>query len=46
VLETSERYEPVFLIEVKDASGNVVTEVQKTIYCAKRSVHEARRTSR
>ena len=42
-LETEERYEPVFLIEVKDASGNVVTEVHKTIYIAKRSVHEARR---
>jgi hypothetical protein len=45
VLETSERYEPVFLIEVKDAAGNVVTEVQKTIYCAKRAVHEARRAN-
>ena len=41
-LETDERYEPVFLIEVKDAEGNVVAEVEKTIYCAKRSVHEAR----
>jgi acyl-coenzyme A thioesterase PaaI-like protein len=42
-LEESERYEPVFLIEVKDEAGNVVTEVHKTIYCAKRAVHEARR---
>jgi len=42
-LEESDRYEPVFLIEVKDEAGNVVTEVQKTIYCAKRSVHDARR---
>lgn len=42
-LETEERYEPVFLIEVKDESGKVVSEVDKTIYIAKRSVHEARR---
>lgn len=42
-LETEERYEPVFLIEVKNASGEVATEVHKTIYCARRSVHEARR---
>jgi hypothetical protein len=45
-LETSDRYEPVFLIEVKDASGNIVAEVDKTIYCAKRSVHEARKAIR
>ena len=42
-LEASDRYEPVFLIEVKDADGRVVAEVDKMIYCAKRSVHEARR---
>jgi hypothetical protein len=42
-LETEERYEPIFLIEVKDESGIVVSEVDKTIYIAKRSVHEARR---
>jgi len=46
LLETEERYEPVFLIEVKDESGKVVTEVHKTIYCAKRSVHEARMAGR
>jgi hypothetical protein len=33
----------VFLIEVKDEAGNVVAEVEKTIYCAKRAVHEKRR---
>jgi acyl-coenzyme A thioesterase PaaI-like protein len=43
VLETEERYEPVFLIEVKDTAGRVVAEVDKTIYIAKRAVHEARR---
>ena len=45
-LETSDRYEPVFLIEVKDSAGKVVAEVDKTIYCAKRSVHEARKSLR
>jgi acyl-coenzyme A thioesterase PaaI-like protein len=43
VLEREERYEPVFLIEVKDEAGRVVCEVDKTIYCAKRAVHQARR---
>ncbi len=42
-LETSDRCEPVFLIEVKDDAGTLIAEVEKTIYCAKRSVHEARR---
>jgi acyl-coenzyme A thioesterase PaaI-like protein len=42
-LEESERYEPVFLIEVKDTAGKIVAEVDKTIYVAKRAVHEARR---
>lgn len=42
-LETDDRYEPVFLIEVKDLTGKLVVEVEKTVYCAKRSVHEARR---
>lgn len=45
-LEQSDRYEPVFLIEVKDQTGKVVAEVDKTIYCAKRSIHEARRSLR
>jgi Domain of unknown function (DUF4442) len=43
VLEREERYEPVFLIQVRDAAGRVVCEVEKTIYCAKRAVHEARK---
>ena len=46
VLEVSPRYEPVFLIEVKDDAGNIVAEVEKTIYCAKHSVHEARKSLR
>jgi acyl-coenzyme A thioesterase PaaI-like protein len=42
-LEAAEKVEPVFLIEVKDEAGSVVAEVEKTIYCAKRAVHAARR---
>lgn len=42
-LASSNRIEPVFSIEVKDAAGRVVAEVEKTIYCALRAVHEARR---
>jgi hypothetical protein len=45
-LDQSDRYEPVFLIEVKDSAGKIVAEVEKTIYCAKRSVHEARNSVR
>ena len=45
-LEQFDRYEPVFLIEVKDATDKIVAEVDKTIYCAKRSVHEARKSLR
>ena len=44
VLETEPRYEPVFLIEVKDIEGTVVSDVAKTIYIARREVHEARRS--
>ena len=43
ILETEERYEPMFFIEVKDLSGKVVAEVDKTIYIAQRAVHEARK---
>lgn len=41
-LEQSDRYEPVFLIEIKDETGGSVAAVEKTIYCARKSVHEAR----
>ena len=43
VLETEERFEPVFRVDVKDEQGNVIAEVEKTIYCARREVHAARR---
>jgi hypothetical protein len=46
ILETEPRYEPVFLIEVKNLEGKVVAEVEKTIYIARRDVHEARAASR
>ncbi|WP_263382965.1 DUF4442 domain-containing protein [Granulicella arctica] len=45
-LETQDKVEPVFLIEVKDDAGAVVAEVDKTIYCAKKSVHAARMAER
>jgi len=45
-LETEDRYEPTFLILVTDPAGQVVAEVEKTIYCAKKSVHEARMAAR
>jgi acyl-coenzyme A thioesterase PaaI-like protein len=38
-----EKVEPVFLIEVKDEVGQIVAEVEKTIYCARTEVHGARR---
>jgi acyl-coenzyme A thioesterase PaaI-like protein len=31
-LATQEKYEPVFMVEVKDEAGDVVAEVQKVIY--------------
>jgi len=42
-LETADKAEPLFQIEVKDLTGQVIAEVDKVIYCAKRSVHNARR---
>ena len=46
ILETEPRYEPVFFIEVKNLEGKTVAEVDKTIYIARRDVHEARVSSR
>jgi len=45
-LETEEKIEPVFLVEVKDEAGVVIAEVDKLLYCAKKSVHEARMAGR
>jgi acyl-coenzyme A thioesterase PaaI-like protein len=46
VIETGERCEPRFVIEVKDEAGDVVAEVERVVYCAKRDVHEARANAR
>lgn len=35
-LKTESRYEPTFSVEVKDASGDVVTEVQKVLHIRKK----------
>jgi len=45
-LETEEKIEPVFLVEVKDETGMVIAEVDKLLYCAKKSAHEARMAGR
>ena len=39
-------YDSLFLVGVKDDAGGVVAEVERVIYCAKRSVHEARQAAR
>jgi len=36
-LTNQEKYEPAFLVEVKDAEGNVVAEVQKIIHIRRKS---------
>jgi acyl-coenzyme A thioesterase PaaI-like protein len=35
-LETEEKVEPVYVVEVKDEAGDVVAEVQKTLYVRKK----------
>ncbi len=35
-LETQEKFEPIYIVQVKDASGDVVAEVQKTLYVRRR----------
>jgi hypothetical protein len=41
-LQTQEKYEPVFRVDIKDESGDVVAEVEKLIYIRKK---EARQTA-
>jgi hypothetical protein len=36
-LETQEKTEPVFTIEIKDESNEIVAEVQKTLYVRKKT---------
>jgi hypothetical protein len=45
-IEAGERCEPKFVIEVRDEDGDVVAEVERLLYCAKRDVHEARAKAR
>jgi acyl-coenzyme A thioesterase PaaI-like protein len=45
-VEAEERCEPRFVIEVKDEDGDVVAEVERVLYCAKRDVYEARAKAR
>ncbi len=45
-VERDGRYDARFLVEVKDEAGGVVAEVERVIYCAKKSVHEARLAAR
>src|SRR5271165_3466738 len=39
-LTTQEKYEPAFLVEVKDETGEVVAEVQKTLHIRKNSMED------
>jgi acyl-coenzyme A thioesterase PaaI-like protein len=45
-LEVEGRHDARFVVEVKDGEGGVVAEVERVIYCAKKSVHEARQAVR
>ena len=45
-LEVDGRYDARFVVEVKDDGGEVVAEVERVVYCAKKSVHEARKKAR
>ena len=43
VLETEEKVEPTFVVEIKDQDGAVVAEVQKVLYVRKKASSPARR---
>jgi hypothetical protein len=45
-LEAEGRLDVRFVVEIKDEEGGVVAEVERVIYCAKKSVHEARKKAR
>jgi acyl-coenzyme A thioesterase PaaI-like protein len=45
-LEGEGRYDARFVVEVKDDGGEVVAEVERVVYCATKSVHEARKKVR
>jgi acyl-coenzyme A thioesterase PaaI-like protein len=42
-VEAEGRYDARFLVEVKDGRGEVVAEVERVVYCAKKSVYEERK---
>lgn len=46
VIESEDRAEPRFAVEIKDGDGDVVSEVERVLYCAKAHVHEARVAAR
>jgi acyl-coenzyme A thioesterase PaaI-like protein len=45
-VERDGRYDARFLVEVKDAEGGVVAEVERVVYCASKKAHEERRRLR
>jgi acyl-coenzyme A thioesterase PaaI-like protein len=45
-VEAEGRDDARFVVEVKDDAGGVVAEVERVVYCAKKSVHEARKNAR
>jgi acyl-coenzyme A thioesterase PaaI-like protein len=45
-LEVEGRYDARFGVEVKDDRGEVVAEVERVVYCATKSAHEARKKAR
>ncbi len=36
-LTSQEKYEPIFVIDVRDEAGNVIAEVQKTIHIKRKT---------
>jgi acyl-coenzyme A thioesterase PaaI-like protein len=45
-VELEGRFDARFVVEVKDAKGGVVAEVERVIYCATKKVHEERQKLR
>jgi acyl-coenzyme A thioesterase PaaI-like protein len=45
-VEAEGRYDARFDVQIKDEAGDVVAEVERVIYCAKKSVHEERKKAR
>jgi hypothetical protein len=45
-VEAEGRYDARFVVEVKDDGGGVVAEVERVVYCAKKSAHEERKNAR